>query len=200
MRNKLDNYSESLDILLESIKHRADTSTDIDIENLKHDLNVMYNNIKILNGSVKNLLQTSLNKNKETPLDILFNILSAQSDDNKKDKIWKLIYTLIRYKLKSNIQKNIDILIIINNNNDNNDKIKECIKKYNVETLDYLFKLLPSDLVNKLLHNNGDNPLHYAQELLNRSETSKEKKEDLRKIILLINKKLGIDDDGELHL
>ena len=64
MRNKLDNYADSLDILLESIKHRADTSTDIDVENLKHDLLVMHNNIKILNGAVKNLLTTSLNKNK----------------------------------------------------------------------------------------------------------------------------------------
>ena len=65
MRNKLDNYSESIEILLESIKHRANTSDDIDVENLKHDLNVMHYNIKILNGAVKNLLQTSLNKNKE---------------------------------------------------------------------------------------------------------------------------------------
>ena len=38
MRNKLDNYSDSLDILLQSIKFRVDTSKDIDIENLKLNL------------------------------------------------------------------------------------------------------------------------------------------------------------------
>ena len=70
MQQKLENYSECVDILLQSINHRISTSNDIDIENLKHDLLVMHNNTKILNGFVKHLLNHKhvINKNVDDEL------------------------------------------------------------------------------------------------------------------------------------
>lgn len=60
MKLKLNMYNQWIDVLLQSIKHRIETSNDIDSENLKHDLQVMHNNLKILNGAIKNLLTRNI--------------------------------------------------------------------------------------------------------------------------------------------
>lgn len=83
MKHKLNMYSQWIDILLQSIKHRIETSNDIDSENLKHDLLVMHNNVKILNGAVKNFLERNLTvdiKNTNN-IELKQSLLSETSDE-----------------------------------------------------------------------------------------------------------------------
>lgn len=63
---KLSNYNDSIKVLLQSIKYRISKSdeTDLDHENVKHDLKIMHNNLCILNGAAKLLLEEQKSMNK----------------------------------------------------------------------------------------------------------------------------------------
>jgi hypothetical protein len=59
MQSKLDNFSRSIDVLLQSISHRILTTRDIDAENVRYDLMSMHLNLRVLNAATKSLLEQS---------------------------------------------------------------------------------------------------------------------------------------------
>ena len=75
MQSKLDNFSRSIDVLLQSISHRILTSRDIDAENVKYDLMSMHLNLRVLNAATKSLLEQS-------QYNLQVNNLSPTSDMN----------------------------------------------------------------------------------------------------------------------
>ena len=80
MQSKLDNFSRSIEVLLQSIIHRILNSRDIDAENVKYDLMSMHLNVRILNAETKSLLGQS-----QSILQI--NNLSPTSDMNTSDNV-----------------------------------------------------------------------------------------------------------------
>jgi hypothetical protein len=81
MQSKLDNFSRSIDVLLQSINHRILNSRDIDAENVKYDLMSMNLNVRILNAATKSLLgrsQSILEVNNLSPTSV--DSSSAMSD------------------------------------------------------------------------------------------------------------------------
>ncbi len=59
MRNKLIMYSQSLEILYKSLAARRDTSNDLDVDNVKIDIDSMLRNLTILRNCVEtNMIQT----------------------------------------------------------------------------------------------------------------------------------------------
>jgi len=75
MQSKLDNFSRSIEVLLQSINHRILNSRDIDAENVKYDLMSMHLNLRILNAATKFMLGNS-------SLMLQINNLSPTSDMN----------------------------------------------------------------------------------------------------------------------
>jgi len=62
MKSKLDNYSRSIEVLLQSMKYRISKSVEVDLdaENIKHDIMIMHKNLCILNAATQSLLKKNI--------------------------------------------------------------------------------------------------------------------------------------------
>jgi len=102
MQSKLDNFSRSIDVLLQSINHRILTTRDIDAENVKYDLMSMHLNLRVLNASTKSLLQNMLIAN------LNVNNLSPTSDMNTSDNTTSATSNIMPFmQINTEMQNNL---------------------------------------------------------------------------------------------